>query len=415
MHFDLNTIWFVLVGVLFTGYAMLDGFDLGIGALHLFTNKDDERRLMLNAIGPVWDGNEVWLVTGGGALFAAFPNVYATVFSGFYLALYLLLAALIFRAVAIEFRSKRPNAGGGRRGTSDLPAAAYCPACSSASRSATSRGESRLMPHGEFAGTFLGLLKPYPLLVGVTTVALFMMHGAIYGVMKTEGALHDKLRRWAMNSIIFFVICAATLTMATLLYVPHMAARVRDNPWLFSLALANMLAIANIPREFHPWQRRQGVSVVVRRHVSLMALFALERFPNMVTACRNPENSLNIYNAASSAKTLGIMLVIACIGVPVVLAYTVCIYWIFRGKVKIGPDELLKICHRDTEAQSWKNFSLRLCASVAKTYSTRASPLPLTTSPISHALCFCARMNFKTSFAFSAETIATMPMPMLKT
>ena len=105
---DLNTIWFVLIGVLFAGYAMLDGFDLGVGALHLFTKSDDERRVMLNAIGPVWDGNEVWLVTGGGALFAAFPNVYATVFSGFYLALMLLLASLIFRAVAIEFRSKQP-------------------------------------------------------------------------------------------------------------------------------------------------------------------------------------------------------------------------------------------------------------------------------------------------------------------
>src|ERR1700722_16589641 len=108
MNLDLNLIWFVLVGILFTGYAILDGFDLGVGPLHLFTKKDEERRLMINSIGPVWDGNEVWLVTGGGALFAAFPNVYATVFSGFYLALMLLLAALIFRAVAIEFRSKQP-------------------------------------------------------------------------------------------------------------------------------------------------------------------------------------------------------------------------------------------------------------------------------------------------------------------
>ncbi len=109
MNSELNIIWFILVGVLFTGYAILDGFDLGIGALHLFTKKDEERRIMLNSIGPVWDGNEVWLVTGGGALFAAFPDVYATAFSGFYLALILLLVALIFRAVAIEFRSKRPE------------------------------------------------------------------------------------------------------------------------------------------------------------------------------------------------------------------------------------------------------------------------------------------------------------------
>jgi cytochrome d ubiquinol oxidase subunit II len=335
MHFDLNTVWFVLVGVLFAGYAMLDGFDLGIGALHLFTSKDEERRVMLNAIGPVWDGNEVWLVTGGGALFAAFPNVYATVFSGFYLALFLLLAALIFRAVAIEFRSKRPEHWW--RQTWDIGFAVG--SILSSLLIGVALGNIAwgipIDEHGEFAGTFLGLLKPYPLLVGVTTVALFMMHGAIYGVMKTEGALHDKLRGWAMNSIIFFVICATMLTMATLLYVPHMAARVRDNPWLFSVALANMLAIANIPREFHHGNDGKAFLSSCAAIITLMALFALNIFPNLVYSLPNPENSLNIHNAASSPKTLGIMLVIACIGLPVVLAYTVSIYWIFRGKVKL--------------------------------------------------------------------------------
>ena len=335
MHFDLNTVWFVLVGVLFAGYAMLDGFDLGIGALHLFTKKDEERRVLLNAIGPVWDGNEVWLVTGGGALFAAFPNVYATVFSGFYLALFLLLAALIFRAVAIEFRSKRPEHWW--RQTWDIGFAVG--SILSSLLIGVALGNIAwgipIDEHGEFAGTFLGLLKPYPLLVGVTTVALFMMHGAIYGVMKTEGALHDKLRGWAMNSIIFFVICATMLTMATLLYVPHMAARVRDNPWLFSVALANMLAIANIPREFHHGNDGKAFLSSCAAIITLMALFALNIFPNLVYSLPNPENSLNIHNAASSPKTLGIMLVIACIGLPVVLAYTVSIYWIFRGKVKL--------------------------------------------------------------------------------
>src|SRR5580700_1832218 len=251
MNLDLNTIWFILVGGLFTGYAVLDGFDLGIGALHLFTHKDEERRVMLNSIGPVWDGNEVWLVTGGGALFAAFPNVYATVFSGFYLAFILLLCALIFRGVAIEFRSKQPMRWWrqmwdiGFAGGSILSALLIGVAMGNIAQGIP------IDANGEFAGTFLGLLQPYPLLLGVTTVALFMMHGAIYGLMKTEGALHDKLRGWAMNCIIFFVICAAITTMATLLYVPHMAAQVHDHPWLFSIALANMLAIANIPREFY--------------------------------------------------------------------------------------------------------------------------------------------------------------------
>lgn len=335
MHLDLNTIWFILVGVLFAGYAVLDGFDLGVGALHLFTDEDEERRVMLNAIGPVWDGNEVWLVTGGGALFAAFPNVYATAFSGFYLALMLLLASLIFRAVAIEFRSKQPMRWWRQMWDVSFSAGSILSSLLIGVALGNIAGGVPVDAHGEFAGTFLGLLKPYPLLVGVATLALFMMHGAIYGVMKTEGRLHDKLRVWAMRCIIFFVICAVTLTMATLLYVPHMAARVRENPWLFTVALANMLAIANIPREFHHGNDGRAFLSSCAAIVTLMALFALNIFPNMIYSLPDPENSLTIYNAASSPKTLGIMLVIACIGIPIVLAYTVSIYWIFRGKVKL--------------------------------------------------------------------------------
>jgi cytochrome d ubiquinol oxidase subunit II len=335
MNFDLNTIWFILVGVLFTGYAMLDGFDLGIGALHLFTKDDNERRVLLNSIGPVWDGNEVWLVTGGGALFAAFPNVYATVFSGFYLAFYLLLAALIFRAVAIEFRSKQPMRWWRQMWDVSFSGGSILSSLLIGVTLGNLAWGIPIDANGEFAGTFFGLLKPYPLLVGVTTVALFMMHGAIYGVMKTEGALHDKLRRWAMNSIIFFVICDATTTMATLLYVPHMTARVHENPWLFSLVLANMLAIANIPREFHHGRDWFAFLSSCAAMISLMTLFAIDQYPNMVFSWPHPEDSLTIYNAASSPKTLGIMLVIAAIGVPIVIAYTICIYWIFRGKVKM--------------------------------------------------------------------------------
>ncbi len=334
-NLDLNSVWFVLIGVLFTGYAMLDGFDLGVGALHLFTKEDNERRILINAIGPVWDGNEVWLVTGGGALFAAFPNVYATVFSGFYFAFMLLLAALIFRAVAIEFRSKQPMRWWRRMWDVGFFGGSLLSSLLIGIAMGNIAWGVPIDARGEFAGTFFGLLKPYPLLVGVTTVALFMMHGSIYAVMKTEGALHDKVRGWVNNCIIFFVVCYATTTMATLLYVPHMAARVREHPWLFSIALANMLAIANIPREFHygrDW--RAFVSSCVAM-ISLMTLFGLEMYPNMVFSWPDTANSLTIYNAASSHKTLGIMLTIALIGIPVVLAYTVSIYWIFRGKVKL--------------------------------------------------------------------------------
>ena len=332
---DLPTIWFVLVGVLFTGYALLDGFDLGVGALHLFTKKDEHRRILLNAIGPVWDGNEVWLVTGGGALFAAFPNVYATVFSGFYFAFILLLVALIFRAVAIEFRSKQPMRWW--RQMWDI-GFAFGSVLSSFLIGVAMGNIAWGVPidaRGEFAGTFLGLLHPYALLLGVTTVALFAMHGALYVVMKTEGELHDLVRGWVNHTIIAFIICYAVTTMATLIYVPHMAARVREQPWLFSVAVLNMLAIANIPREISKGRDFRAFLSSCAAMIALMTLFGLEMYPNLVRSNPNPEHSLTIFNAASSPKTLGIMLTIALIGLPVVLAYTVSIYWIFRGKVRL--------------------------------------------------------------------------------
>jgi cytochrome d ubiquinol oxidase subunit II len=333
---DLNTTWFILIGVLFTGYAMLDGFDLGVGALHLFTKKDEERRILLNAIGPVWDGNEVWLVTGGGALFAAFPDVYATVFSGFYLAFVLLLVALIFRAVAIEFRGKQPMRWWRQMWDVGFASGSLLSSFLIGVAMGNIAWGVPIDARGEYAGTFWTLLGPYQILLGVTTVSLFMMHGAIYALMKTEGPLHDNLRGWINNTIIFFIICYGVTTMATLLYVPHMAARVRANPWLFSIVLVNMLAIANIPREIHHGRDWRAFLSSCLAMIALMGLFGLEMYPNLVLSNPGAANSLTIHNAASSQKTLGIMLTIALIGVPIVLAYTVSIYWIFRGKVKLG-------------------------------------------------------------------------------
>jgi len=333
--FDLNTVWFLLVGVLFTGYAVLDGFDLGIGALHLCTKDDAERRTLLNAIGPVWDGNEVWLITGGGALFAAFPNVYATVFSGFYLALILLLASLILRGVSIEFRGKQPMRWWRQTWDVCFSTGSVLAALLFGVALGNIAWGIPIDNRGEFAGTFWGLLKPYPVLVGVTTVALFMMHGAIYGAMKTEGALHDKLRVWARRCILFLAICVVTLTAATLFFAPHLTARMREYPWLFGLVAVNLLAVANILREFHRGRDGRAFLSSCMVIVTLMALFAINMFPSLVYSLPHPENSLTIYNAASSRKTLGIMLIIAGIGMPLVIAYTVCIYWIFRGKVKL--------------------------------------------------------------------------------
>jgi len=261
--------------------------------------------------------------------------VYATVFSGFYLAFVLLLVALIFRAVAIEFRSKQPMRWWRQMWDIGFSAGSVVSSLLIGVAMGNIAWGIPLDARGEFAGSFWSLLGPYPLLLGVTTVALFAMHGAIYLLLKTDGALHAKLRGWINHCIIFFIICYATTTMATLLYVPHMAARVRANPWLFSIALANMLAIANIPREIHQGRDWRAFLSSCVAMIALMGLFGLEMYPNLVLS--NPEilNSLDIHNAASSPKTLAVMLTMALIGVPVVLAYTVSIYWIFRGKVKL--------------------------------------------------------------------------------
>ena len=333
---DLNTVWFALVGALFTGYVILDGFDLGVGVLHLFVaRRDEERRVFLNAIGPVWDGNEVWLVTGGGALFAAFPAVYATVFSGFYLAFMALLCALIFRAVAIEFRSKHPSL----RWRSFWDRSFTFGSLGSALLIGIAMGNIAwgvpIDARGEFAGTFLGLLHPYALLMGVTTVALFAMHGAIYLVLKTEGELQARLRARVNSFIIAFILCYVLLTLATLLYVPHVTEAFRQEPWFFALIVPVVLAIANIPREVHRGRESFAFLSSCAAMAGLMAIFGAGSYPYLVYSHPLPEHSLTAFNAASSHKTLGVMLTIALIGLPVVLAYSVSIYWIFRGKVRL--------------------------------------------------------------------------------
>jgi cytochrome d ubiquinol oxidase subunit II len=332
---DLNTIWFILVAVLLAGYAILDGFDLGVGILHLFIKGDTERRLAMNAIGPVWDGNEVWLVTGGGALFAAFPEVYASAFSGFYTALMLLLVTLIFRAVAIEFRSKRPSPrwrqgwdiafAVGSLGAALLMGVAFGNVAASVAMDA----------QHNLIGGLLDMLNPFALLVGVTTVVLFAMHGAIYLVLKTEGDLQARIRDWVRPLIIAFVILYVLTTMATLLWQPHLAERMRAQPFWFLVPVLTMLAVANVPREiFHGRELRAFLSSCAAIGL-LVTLIGIGLYPNLLLASNDPANSLTIINGASSQKTLEIMLVIALIGMPLVVAYTGVIYWVFRGKVAL--------------------------------------------------------------------------------
>jgi len=337
MHLpDLNTIWFLLVGILFTGYAILDGFDFGVGILHLFVKKDEDRRILLNSIGPVWDGNEVWLVTGGGALFAAFPGAYATVFSGFYNAFMLLLAALIFRAVSIEFRSKEPGKAWRQGWDIAFSVGSFLAAFLIGVALGNITRGIPLDAQGDFIGTFVGLLNPYSLLLGVTVVALFAMHGAIFLVMKTEGELQATIKGWVPRLIGIFLVLFLSFNVATFFECPDLVAVMMTRPHGFLILALDIAVALSIPRMIHKGAEFGAFLMSALTMVLLMAVLGISYFPHIVMSMPDPSNSLTIYNCASSQKTLGIMLIIAIIGIPIVLAYTVSIYWIFRGKTRLG-------------------------------------------------------------------------------
>lgn len=336
---DLNVIWFVLLGVLLAGYAVLDGFDLGVGILHLLGRDDSERRTFIATIGPIWDGNEVWLVTFGGALFAAFPEAYATVFSGFYVVFMLVLLALIARAVALEFRSKTDAPAW--RATWDV---VFCLGSVLATLlfGAGVGNAMRGVPldeRGVYAGGFLNLLNPYAILVGLLAVALFAMHGSIYLHLKTAGSLQERVERWMWRTYALFLAMYLLVTATTLLAVPRATGPFRTQPLAWLAVLLNVGAVLAIPYALaRRWSGRAFVASCGAVG-ALVLLLGLALFPNLVTSHPGPQNSLTIYNASSSQATLRIMLLIAAIGMPFVLAYTSIIYWVFRGRVDISQAE----------------------------------------------------------------------------
>jgi cytochrome d ubiquinol oxidase subunit II len=332
---DLNTTWFILVAVLLAGYAILDGFDLGVGILHLFIKGDDERRLAMNAIGPVWDGNEVWLVTGGGALFAAFPHVYATAFSGFYVAFILLLFTLIFRGVSIHVRSLREKPAWRSFWDWAFSVSSLLASLLIGVALGNVAWGVPLTANFRYHGDLLQQIHPYTVLTGLLVVAMFLMHGAIYLVLKTEGELNARVRTWVRPAIIGFIILYVVVTMATLLYLPHMAQPFRDHPLLFLVPALSVLVIANIPREMHHGREFRAFLSSAVAMLLLLALFGIGMFPELIHARPEAAHSMTIYNASSSLKTLQTMLIMAAIGMPLVLAYTLHIYRVFQGKVKL--------------------------------------------------------------------------------
>lgn len=333
---DLNHIWFALMVALLAGYAILDGFDLGVGILHPLARGDGERRLFVNAIGPLWDGNEVWLVTFGGALFAMFPEAYATIFSGFYNAFMMVLFALIFRAVSLEFRSKmrsprwRNAWDYGFFGSSLLATLLFGVAVGNGMLGVP------LDARGLYAGRFIDLLGPYQLLVGLLAVALFAMHGAIFLFLKTEGAVQERLGKWTWHTWGVFLVLYMLTNMYTLAFIPRATENFARFPWAALVVVVNVLAIANIPRAMFARRYGQAFLSSTVTIVAMVFLFALAVYPNVLPASNDPAHSLTMYNAASSPMTLRIGLLIVAIGLPFVLAYTGVIYWTFRGKVMLG-------------------------------------------------------------------------------
>jgi cytochrome d ubiquinol oxidase subunit II len=333
---DLQVLWFALLGVLLAGYAVLDGFDLGVGTLYLLARRDEQRRVLLNSIGPVWDGNEVWLVTFGGALFAAFPRAYATTFSALYTPFMLLILALIFRAVAIEFRSRRPSKAW--RATWDFAffaASALSPLLFGAAIANLMRGLP-VRADGEAQIALLDLLSPYALLVGAFTLSLFALHGATWLLLKTEGELHEDVRRWAWTAAGVFSTLYLLTTIFTLVAIPRATANLAELRWGWVVVVLNVLAAGNVPRAVY--LRRYGQAFVssAATIVALVVLFGLAQWPNLVTSTLDPAFSITLRNGSSTAPTLRNMAIIAAMGMPFVLGYTGLIYWVFRGKVREG-------------------------------------------------------------------------------
>jgi len=332
---DLPLIWYALLVVLLTGYAVLDGFDLGAGAVHLIVARTDaERRRVMNSIGPVWDGNEVWLITGGGALFAAFPLVYATVFSGFYLAMVLVLGALILRAVALEYRSKEANAWWRRAWDLVFSASSALAALLFGVALGNLIGGLALDEQGIYRDGLAGLLNPFGLLTGALALAVAVMQGTAWLALKTDGPVADRSRRiqiLAMGSVavLWVVLAAMALSESSTAAANYRATLAA---WIGPLIGVNALIFglrSALLRQ--AWRSFLACSTAVAG-LALAAAAAL--YPNLVPATV-AGRSLTVDNAHSSELTLSVMLVVALIGMPLVLAYTAFVYWKFRGKVKL--------------------------------------------------------------------------------
>jgi cytochrome d ubiquinol oxidase subunit II len=319
---------FILVAVLFVGFFFLEGFDFGVGILLPFLGKDDRsRRVIINTIGPHWDGNEVWLLTAGGAIFAAFPNWYATMFSGFYIALFLLVASLVVRAVAFEYRSKVENPRWRNMWDWGIFFGSFV---SALLWGVALANLIRGVPIDEtmtYTGGFFNLLNPYALVGGLATLSLFTLHGAIFLTLKTTDDILESTRAvakklWPVTTIILLLFVAYSYVET------EMFAALGINPG--SIPVIALLAILSVGTLLKA--KKEGWAFVMTIAASTVIIFT-GLFPRVMVSSTNPEWSLTIYTASSSDYTLGVMSIVAAIFVPLVLVYQVWSYWVFKKRV----------------------------------------------------------------------------------
>ncbi|MEU6619231.1 cytochrome d ubiquinol oxidase subunit II [Streptomyces litmocidini] len=323
---ELHDVWFVLIAVLWTGYFFLEGFDFGIGVLTKLLARDRaEKRVLINTIGPVWDGNEVWLLTAGGATFAAFPEWYATLFSGFYLPLLVILVCLIVRGVAFEYRVKRPEENWQRNWeqaifwTSLIPAFLWGVAFGNIVRGV------KIDADMEYVGTLGDLLNPYALLGGLVTLTLFTFHGAVFAALKTVGDIRGRARALALK----LGLVTAVLALGFLTWTQAD----KGDGWSLAAMLVAVVAlvgaIAAIKAGREGWSfALSGVTIA-----AAVAMLFLALFPNVMPSSLDPEWSLTVTNASSSPYTLKIMTWCAAIATPLVLLYQGWTYWVFRKRI----------------------------------------------------------------------------------
>ena len=329
---DLQAIWFLLITILFTGFFILEGFDYGVGILLPFLGKKDkERRMILNAIGPFWDGNEVWIITAGGAIFAAFPEWYATLFSGFYLALALMLFALIFRAVGFEFRSKEERPAWRKTWDWLIFAGSLIPALLWGVAIANLLRGLPIDENFTYVGTFWDLLNPYSLLNGLAFLAIFTLHGAIFLSLKVEGKIMDRAvataKRLWLPALVLVLAAGGVGVFGTDMF---------DRLGALAVVFPLIAGLGVLAAGLYLRRGQFGsafIGTVIGIAFTTITLFR-GLYPRVMVSSLNPEWSLTITNASSSEYTLKVMSIVALIFVPIVLLYQGWTYWTFRKRIR---------------------------------------------------------------------------------